>query len=82
LVVDEFNNGNQNSFISPLYTSLLNKNILAKVSIDNNHYTFASYDNNGNVCRYYDDDKISNEIPSDIKLGNNGKLLLYKEVSR
>ena len=45
------------------------------------HYTFASYDDKGNVCRYYDDDKISNEIPSDnITLGKNAKLLLYKRV--
>jgi hypothetical protein len=41
LVVDEFNNGNQNSFVSPLYTSILNKNILAKICIDNNHYVFG-----------------------------------------
>lgn len=41
LVVDEFNNGNQNSFVSPLYTSILNKNILAKICIDNNHYAFG-----------------------------------------
>ena len=42
LIVDEFNNGNQNSFISPLYTSILNKNILAKISIDNKHYGFGT----------------------------------------
>jgi hypothetical protein len=41
LVVDEYNNGNQNSFVSPLYTSILNKNILAKICIDNNHYDFG-----------------------------------------
>jgi hypothetical protein len=41
LVVDEYNNGNQNSFVSPLYTSILNKNILAKICIDNNHYSFG-----------------------------------------
>jgi len=41
LVVDEFNNGNQNSFVSPLYTSILNKNILAKICIDNNNYVFG-----------------------------------------
>ena len=43
LVVDEFNNGNQNSFISPLYTSILNKNILAKICVDNKHYDFGSF---------------------------------------
>jgi hypothetical protein len=43
------------------------------------HYTFASYDDKGNVCRYYDDKKIFKEIQNNITLGNNGKLLLYKE---
>jgi hypothetical protein len=41
LVLDEYNNGNQNSFVSPLYTSILNKNILAKIIVDNNHYEFG-----------------------------------------
>ena len=35
LVIDEFINGNQNSFISPLYTSLLNKNIISRITINN-----------------------------------------------
>ena len=43
------------------------------------HYTFASYDDKGNVCRYYNDDEILTKIPSGITLENNGKLLLYKE---
>ena len=34
LCIDEFSKGNQNSFISPVSRSLVNKNILAKVSID------------------------------------------------
>jgi len=34
LCVDEFSKGNQNSFISPLSRSLVNKNILAKISLD------------------------------------------------
>jgi hypothetical protein len=41
LVLDEFNNGNQNSFLSPMHSSLLNKNILAKILPDNNHYAFG-----------------------------------------
>jgi hypothetical protein len=41
LVVDEFNNGNQNSFLSPMHSSLLNKNILAKITPDNAHYEFG-----------------------------------------
>lgn len=40
LVVDEFINGNQNSFLSPMHSSLLNKNILAKITPDNNRYVF------------------------------------------
>jgi len=42
LVVDEFSNGNQNSFISPLYTSILNKNILAKVIMDYQTYGYGA----------------------------------------
>lgn len=38
LVLDEFSNGNQSSFISPLTSSIVNKNILAKISIDYVHY--------------------------------------------
>jgi hypothetical protein len=42
LVVDEFINGNPNSFISPLPTSIINKNILAKIVMDYQHYGFGS----------------------------------------
>lgn len=42
LVVDEFSKGNQNTFISPMYDSLLNKNILAKISLDYESYPFGS----------------------------------------
>jgi hypothetical protein len=42
LVIDEFNNGNQNSFISPLPTSIINKNILAKIVIDYQHYGYGT----------------------------------------
>lgn len=38
LVIDEFTSGNQNSFISPLPMSILNKNILAKITMDYVHY--------------------------------------------
>ena len=41
LVLDEFSRGNQNSFISPLPTSLINKNILARISVDYKRYTFG-----------------------------------------
>jgi hypothetical protein len=38
LVVDEFSSGNQSSFVSPLPMSIINKNILAKISLDTIHY--------------------------------------------
>lgn len=59
LVIDEFNNGNQNSFVSPLYTSILNKNILAKIIIDNNHYGFGTILTANNYNGYLLTDKRS-----------------------
>jgi hypothetical protein len=41
LVIDEFSRGNQNTFISPLPSSLINKNIIAKLSL-NSSYPFNS----------------------------------------
>jgi len=41
LVVDEFIGGNQTSFLSPMHSSLLNKNILAKIIPDYYHYPFG-----------------------------------------
>jgi hypothetical protein len=41
VVLDEFSRGNQSSFISPLPSSLINKNILARISIDHNKYAFG-----------------------------------------
>lgn len=41
LVVDEFTGGgNQSSFVSPLPTSVINKNILARITVDNKNYGF------------------------------------------
>jgi len=34
LAIDEFNKGNQSSFIPPLYKSLVNKNIIARISLN------------------------------------------------
>ena len=42
LCVDEFSKGNQNSFISPLTRSLVNKNILAKISLDYSTHGFLT----------------------------------------
>lgn len=59
LIVDEFNNGNQNSFISPLYKSILNKNILAKICVDNKHFGFGSFLTANNFNGYLFTDKRS-----------------------
>jgi len=42
LAIDEFSKGNQHSFISPLPKSLINKNILARISIDSKNWVFGS----------------------------------------
>lgn len=42
LVVDEFSNGNQNSFVSPLSNSIIKKNILARISTDPSIFSFGS----------------------------------------
>lgn len=42
LAIDEFNKGNQNSFISPLSSSLINKNIIARISLDKSQYGYGS----------------------------------------
>jgi len=41
LVLDEFSRGNQSSFISPLPSSLINKNILARISIDYKKFDYG-----------------------------------------
>jgi len=42
IVVDEFSKGNQNSFISPLSNSIINKNILARLSFDTKTHPLGS----------------------------------------
>ena len=43
LVIDEFTgNGNQKSFVSPLPSSVINKNILARIPLNKQTYTFMS----------------------------------------
>jgi len=54
LAIDEFAKGNQYSFISPLHSSLINKNIIARISMDNINYPFgkiivASCNGSGNL---------------------------------
>ena len=43
LALEEFNKGNQNSFISPTSSSLINKNIIARISLDRSNYGFGDY---------------------------------------
>jgi hypothetical protein len=42
LVLDEFTKGNQNSFIAALPSSLVRKQILARISINTNVYPFGT----------------------------------------
>jgi len=42
LALDEFNKGNQYSFVSPLYNSLINKNIIARISMTKDIHPFGS----------------------------------------
>ena len=42
LVVDEFSNGNQSSFVSCLSTSIVKKNILARIAVDGISYPYGS----------------------------------------
>lgn len=42
LAIDEFANGGQNSFISALFNSSINKNIIAKINLDLNYYPFGT----------------------------------------
>jgi hypothetical protein len=57
LCIDEFSKGNQNSFISPVSRSLLNKNILAKITIDYSTHAFLSILPANNVNGYLLTDK-------------------------
>ena len=51
LIVDEFSQGNQSSFVSPMSGSIVKKNILARITIDRTTYPFGSvviaHNNNG-----------------------------------
>ena len=43
LAIDEFSSGNQNSFVSTLPTSMINKNIIARISLDRATHTYGTY---------------------------------------
>jgi hypothetical protein len=42
LAIDEFSKSNQNTFVSPLSNSMINKNILARISMDMNTFPFGT----------------------------------------
>ena len=42
LIVDEFSNGNQNSFVSPLSNSIVKKNIIGRISTYPSNFSFGS----------------------------------------
>jgi hypothetical protein len=42
LAIDEFNKGNQNSFVTPLSSSLINKNIIARITLDMATYSYGT----------------------------------------
>ena len=43
LVVDEYTRGNQNSFMAALTTSLVRKNILARIAMNKTTFPFGSF---------------------------------------
>ena len=42
LAIEEFNRGNQSSFVSQLFTSLVNKSIISRITLDAQTYPFGS----------------------------------------
>lgn len=68
LALEEFNKGNQNSFISPTSSSLINKNIIARISLDRANYGFGNY---------LPANKYNGLLLSDIR-GYAGKIDLHK----
>ena len=42
LAIDEFNRGNQNSFNTSLSSSLINKNVIARISMNEHNYPFGT----------------------------------------
>jgi hypothetical protein len=42
LAIDEYNKGNQHSFVSPLYNSLINKNIIARITMNTATHSFGT----------------------------------------
>jgi len=68
LALEEFNKGNQNSFVSPTASSLINKNIIARISLDRANYGFGEY---------LPANKQNGFLLSDVR-GYSGKIDLHK----
>ena len=68
LALEEFNKGNQNSFVSPTASSLINKNIIARISLDRANYSFGEY---------LPANKQNGYLLSDVR-GYSGKIDLHK----
>ena len=68
LALEEFNKGNQNSFVSPTASSLINKNIIARISLDRANYGFG---------HYLPANKQNGLLLSDVR-GYSGKIDLHK----
>lgn len=43
IAMEEFNKGNQYSFVSPIATAVINKNIIARITVDKQNYVYGSY---------------------------------------
>lgn len=67
LIVDEYSQKNPNSFISPQYGFLLNKNILARIIIDSTNYPFGSILPANNFNGHLLTDRRVYDGPIDIK---------------
>tara|TARA_B110000879_G_scaffold211892_1_gene306022 strand:+ start:52 stop:1368 length:1317 start_codon:yes stop_codon:yes gene_type:complete len=68
LALEEFNKGNQNSFVSPTASSFINKNIIARISLDRANYGFG---------HYLPANKQNGLLLSDVR-GYSGKIDLHK----
>jgi len=67
LVVDEYTRGNQNSFIAALSSSLINKNILARISLNKSTFPFGSMLPANNFNGYLLSDKRTYSGKVDLK---------------
>jgi hypothetical protein len=69
IVIDEYNNSVQNSVISPIQTSVINKKILGRLSIDTSIYPF------GKIARCYEH---LGSLVSDTRTYSGGKIDIHR----